>query len=245
MNSGPLPSQNGGSWPVGFNGDPDGKIGASSSLLGNVQPYSYGGPARLSTQAAYLNIPHVVQRLVPAIVIPDSTRGMFQLNHQVDDGDVVFVIRCMFSPHELVSNKKKYKQQGVLFAIDPLVNLATVNYLLHGLQRYGFSKDADHKEWNTLWTALGIDEGLGGEFAENMANLHTLSIAGDELPTTDRTEYKTHFFVKYAYVELFREHRRKLVDYLVKNVIKPFGVPRGSEKQGGQHQVSSPPLAPW
>jgi hypothetical protein len=26
---------------------------------------------------------------------------------------------------------------------------------------------------------------------------------------------------------------RKLVDYLVKHVIKPFGIPKGSEKQGG------------
>ena len=29
-----------------------------------------------------------------------------------------------------------------------------------------------------------------------------------------------------------RTLRRKLVDYLVKHVIKPFGIPRGSEKQG-------------
>jgi len=29
---------------------------------------------------------------------------------------------------------------GILHAIDPIVNLATVNYILHGLQRYGFDK---------------------------------------------------------------------------------------------------------
>jgi hypothetical protein len=29
---------------------------------------------------------------------------------------------------------------GILHAIDPIVNLATVNYILHGLQRYGVDK---------------------------------------------------------------------------------------------------------
>ena len=46
----------------------------------------------------------------------------------------------MFSPFELVNEKKKYNRQGVLYAIDPVVNLATVNYILHGLQRFGFDK---------------------------------------------------------------------------------------------------------
>ncbi len=32
------------------------------------------------------------------------------------------------------------------------------------------------------------------------------------------------------------------MDYLVKHVIKPFGIPRGSEKQGGQHQGSNSPV---
>ena len=39
-----------------------------------------------------------------------------------------------------------------------------------------------------------------------------------------------------------RTLRRELVDYLVKHVIKPFGIPRGSEKQGGQHQGSNAPV---
>jgi hypothetical protein len=39
-----------------------------------------------------------------------------------------------------------------------------------------------------------------------------------------------------------RTMRRKLVDYLIKHVIKPFGIPKGSEKQGGQHQGSNSPV---
>ena len=80
---------------------------------------------------------------------------------QVDDGDVAFVIRAMFSPFELVAEKKKFNRQGILYHIDPVVNLATVNYILHGLQRYGFDK-SDHKWWNTLWVALGIDHYFSG-----------------------------------------------------------------------------------
>jgi hypothetical protein len=39
----------------------------------------------LSTQTAYLNIPHVTQQLVPAILLPQTTpnTGMLMLNHQV------------------------------------------------------------------------------------------------------------------------------------------------------------------
>ena len=72
------------------------------------------------------------------------------------------MIRAMFSPFELVAEKKKYNRQGILHAIDPVVNLATVNYILHGLQRFGFDK-TDHKFWHTLWIALGIDHHFSGE----------------------------------------------------------------------------------
>jgi hypothetical protein len=213
MNSGPVPSQDPSGWPVGMNGTPDGVINAASDLLGGVQPYSYGKAARLSTQAAYLNIPHVTQRLVPTISIPlPLGRGMFQLNHQVDDGDIAFIVRCMFSPYEMVSQKKKYLRQGVLHAIDPVVNLATVNYLLHGIQRYGFHDD--HPEWHTLWVAMGIDEHFPGLAA-------WMRLCTDDLDYVHRK---------------LQTARRLVVEYVIQNIIKPFGIPRGSEKQGGQHQ---------
>jgi hypothetical protein len=230
MNSGPLPPQSGAGMPVGFNGIPDGRIGGTASLLGDVQPYSYGGPARLSTQTAYLNIPHVTQRLIPSLSIPKPYpgTGMMQLNHQIDDGDIAFVVRCMFSPYELVENKKKFGRQGVLHAIDPVINIATVNYLLHGLQRYGYH--AIHKEWHTLWIALGLQE----RFSAIDARLVTLEAAYNAdlmLPETDarKQTMRKNRVEKKAYNELIAHH-------IIKNVITPFGVPRGSEKQGGQHQ---------
>ena len=149
---------------------------------------------------------------------------------------MAFVIRAMFSPFELVNEKKKYNRQGVLYAIDPVVNLATVNYILHGLQRFGFDK-TEHKCWHTLWIALGIDQ----HFSED--NAFTKRKLSDEMKETQKVmdelcaDDKTKRTPKEALYRLYttlkmRTLRRKLVDYLIKHVIKPFGIPRGSEKQG-------------
>jgi hypothetical protein len=89
MNDGPLPPLSiSGGYPEGFNGVPDGKINYASSLLGDLDPYAYGEAARLSTQAAYLNIPHVCQRIVPTLNMPEAQPfrmggQFFSLNHQV------------------------------------------------------------------------------------------------------------------------------------------------------------------
>jgi hypothetical protein len=218
MNSGPLPSNDSSTWPVGFNGNPDGRIGVSSELLEGVQPYSYGGPDWLSTQAAYLNIPHVTQRLVPAITIPKPLQhhmggGTFSLNHQVDDGDIAFVIRCMFSPLELVQDKKKYMRQGVLFAIDPVVNLATVNYLMHGLQRYGW--DPQESEWHTLWIALGISEHFGNGFVTNMERVARKC---NLLLESDAHALRMTDAAKYGYMQALRMYRNNVCDFLIRQV---------------------------
>ena len=117
MNNGPLPPTSGtGNHPAGINGTPDGRINFASTLLGDVSPYSYAEAERLSTQTAYLNIPHRVQRIIPSLDLPEAQPyeaggRFFRLSHQVDDGDVAFVIRAMFSPYELVADKKRYNRQ--------------------------------------------------------------------------------------------------------------------------------------
>lgn len=273
MNDGPLPPLSiGAGYPAGFNGIPDGKIDYASSLLGDLDPYAYGEAARPGSQASYQPIPHVAQRIVPSLDLPEAQPfnmggSFFRLSHQVrdlsllalvchksidgdeciswqvDDGDVAFVIRAMFSPYELVAEKRRYNKQGRLFQVDPIVNLATVNYILHGLQRYGFDR-VDHKCWNTLWIALGIDEHFGGggnyegrRFSEEMLDTQK------EMDVANRERLKKNPDGTYDANPSFSMHhfrcslkmrvmRRKLVDYLIKHVIKPFGVPRGSEKQG-------------
>jgi hypothetical protein len=90
MNDGPLPplSTVGGGYPAGFDGTPDGRIDYASTLLGDVNPYVYGEADRISTQTAYLNIPHRVQRIVPSLQLPEaqpwnSGGRFFSLSHQV------------------------------------------------------------------------------------------------------------------------------------------------------------------
>ena len=119
MNGGPLPpnSTAGSKYPEGFNGTPDARIDYASSLLGDVDPYAYGEANRLSTQTAFLNVPHRTQRIIPSLNLPEaqlwnSGGSFFTLSHQVDDGDIAFVIRAMFSPYELVTDKKKYNRQA-------------------------------------------------------------------------------------------------------------------------------------
>lgn len=245
MNDGPLPPLSiGAGYPAGFNGIPDGKIDYATSLLSDLDPYAYGEAARPGSQAAYQPIPHVAQRIIPSLDLPEAQPfnmggSFFRLSHQVDDGDVAFVIRAMFSPYELVADKRRYNKQGRLYQVDPIVNLATVNYILHGLQRYGFDK-VDHKCWNTLWIALGVDEHFGGtgnydgrRFSEEMLETQREMEDANRKRSAINPEEGLAFSMHHFRCTLkMRVMRRKLVDFLVKHVIKPFGIPRGSEKQG-------------
>lgn len=236
MNRGPLPPTSSAGMPPGFDGTADARIDYGSTLLGDLDPYAYGEPGRPGTQAAYLNVPHVAQRIVPQINLPESQPhnaggSFFGLNHQVDDGDVAFVIRAMFSPYELVEDKNKYSRQGVLYAIDPVVNLATVNYILHGLQRYGFDRNGA-KNWNSLWVALGIDTHFGKHLGVAMQKCEADLVAlNSAQPRT-----KKDVLSRYTHCMSMGHMRRMVASYIIGHVIKPFGVPRGSEKQGGQHQ---------
>lgn len=230
MNRGPLPPTESSGMPPGFNGTPDAKIDYSSTLLGDMDPYAYGGPGRLSTQAAYLNIPHVAQRIIPQINIPEpqpSIRGgrFMSLNHQVDDGDVAFIVRAMFSPFDLVADKGKYNRQGILYAIDPVMNLASTNYILHGLQRYGFDRK-EAKNWHSLWTAFKIDDYFKGLDGQNLSD--TMQAIRTELnrlnalprPTTDELNRRLTMMMELRY------HRKRLAEYIIKSIITPFGIPR-------------------
>lgn len=171
---------------------------------------------------------------------------MFQLNHQVDDGDVAFVLRAIYTPHDIIQNKGRYARQGILHAIDPICNLATVNYVLHGIQRYGF--DPKNTHWNTLWIALGLDTHFhkdpnsnrptgrtnGQSLAESMLEADARIQEISRLQATNRTLEQVA--ERMMHIVYLREARRAVADYMIREVIRPFGVPKGSEKQGGQHQ---------
>ncbi len=72
MNQGPLPGSGG--LPTPLHEQPDARINYNSSLLGDLQPYAYGQPGYLSSQNAYLNIPHKIQKIVPVVYLPEAKR---------------------------------------------------------------------------------------------------------------------------------------------------------------------------
>ena len=149
MNDGPLP----GSAPPFF---PAARINYSSDLLGDITPYDYGKPTNLSDQTSYLNIPHKIAKIVPQLNLPNAnSEGSFPLSHAVDIGDIGFVLR-IDRRGSVVSNFAAFERLKLTRMIDPLVNIATVNYILAGLQRFWNNRDA--LNWQQLMVDLRFIE---------------------------------------------------------------------------------------
>ena len=211
-NQGPLPS--GGRLPRPLHNNPDARINYNSSLLGDITPYAYGEPGYLSSQTAYLNIPHKIQKVVPIVHLPEakvSNQALFELSHPVDDGDLAFVLRlnknsffCTGSMHGDI------RRSSLGTAVDPLINLATVNYLLSGFQLgYQTGPAGTGNLWN--------------ELLSNIDGKHFGKGPGRQPPP------------------------RVTLDHLIRimrDCIRPFGIVRGSEKQGGQNEGTLSP-ATW
>ena len=130
----PLPGMGG--LPNPLHDTPDAKINYNSSLLGDLEPYAYGEPGYLSSQSSYLNIPHRIQKLVPTLWIPETDgTGSFRLCHPIDDGDIAFAMRLDRNSEVCTGlRSKSIMRSGLGTAIDPMINLCTLNYLLAGMQ---------------------------------------------------------------------------------------------------------------
>lgn len=211
MNSGPLPPTGG--LPAPLHDTADGKINYNSTLLGDLQPYAYGEGAYLSTQQSYMNIPHRIQKILPVIYLPEPDGlSTFRLSHSVDDGDVAFSMRLDKQSLFCTNLKQASKRQSLGTAIDPFINLPTLNYILAGIQLHLSINDQGEMRPNSLWHSL--------------------------LLSLDRTR--------------FNEHRNYNVDiltlmdlvHIIRSCIRPFGIVRGSEKQGGQNEMTESP-ATW
>ena len=212
MNQGPLPSSGG--LPQPLHEQADARINYGSSLLGDLTPYAYGEPGYLSSQNAYLNIPHKIQKIVPVVYLPEAkcpARDIIDLSHPIDDGDIAFVLRLNRNSMFCTGLKNgSMRRAGLGTAIDPFVNLCTLNYILSGMQ-LGVTNDPSN-----LWIELlqnlddarfGKQGGAGRDYTANPVNLNDII-------------------------------------HVVRHCIRPFGVTRGSEKQGGQDEATISP-ATW
>lgn len=210
MNSGPLPSEGG--LPAPLHDTPDARINYNSTLLGDLEPYAYGEPAYLSTQQSYLNIPHRIQKILPVIYLPEPKgHTTFRLSHSIDDGDIAFSLRLNKSSVFCTGSRTATRKNALGTAVEPFINLPTLNYILAGIQRIS-EHDLGN---NNLW----------------MDFLHALDSSRFPLQGKERD---------------YQKNRLDLQDliYVVRECIRPFGIMRGSEKQGGQNEMTESP-ATW
>ena len=236
MNSGPLPPSGG--LPAPLHDTPDSRINYGSTLLGDLQPYAYGEAGYMSSQSQN-NQPHRIQKIIPELYLPEPHgKDVFQLSHAVDDSDLAFVMRLnrnsVFCTGSRTSTRRNTK---IGTSVDPIINLATLNYLLAGIQTsmpmlpdknslwWEFLHNLDPKRWPSDPAKRNYDIDMSVyESERNMAAISIKEVARFE-PSNNPISLDD-------------------IIHLIRNCIKPFGILRGSEKQGGQHEMSSGP-ATW
>jgi hypothetical protein len=137
---------------------PDGMINETSALLDNVSAYSYGpNNNRPSTQTSYVNHPHRIQKIIPKMFLPcargDSGLPDIALEHALHDGDLTFTIRM---PKEMICGPSEFCHARNLpgKTLAQLVNLATINYLLWGLQVGRHSPNTRNNRWQDFFLRL-------------------------------------------------------------------------------------------
>ena len=240
MNAGPLPPEGG--LPAPLHDTPDARINYGSTLLGDLQPYAYGEAGYMSSQSQN-NQPHRIQKIVPELFLPEPNgKEVFKLSHAVDDSDLAFVMRLnrhsIFCTGSRTSSRRSTK---IGTSVDPLINLPTLNYLLAGLQ-----------------TSMPLEPDAQSLWWEFLFNLDPHYWPRED-KRTYRPEFEMHILPeryreplqKFGFeLEPFRvplhEHRPFCLDdivHVIRNCIKPFGIVRGSEKQGGQHEMGQGPVS--
>ena len=137
---------------------PDSRINQSGGSLlpgGLPAPYAYGAPARISTQTQQAH-PNRVQLVIPALFLPAAESDGLDmcdpiLEHAVSDGDLIFTFRM--GAHMIGYGSQYMKTiYGFASKATPVLNLATVNYILWGLQ-VGLS-GARSTRWKKFFSML-------------------------------------------------------------------------------------------
>ena len=113
------------------------QINQTPSLLSGIKPYSFGAGST-SDDITYGVNPHKIQKIVPTFNIPSWSRDvpddMITMSHSVDDGDIAFTIRMVHDKNTYIKHWNYFSKQNITRAVDPIVNICTVNYILRGLQ---------------------------------------------------------------------------------------------------------------
>lgn len=186
-----------------------GKINQGSSFFDSVTPY---GPLSVSDDINYRTRPIKCQKVCPEIMLPAVDGSQVKLSHAVASGDLCFTIRLSkVGKNQVINNYKFFDKVNLTPALDCLVGLPCVNYLLAGLCHYTTGNGNAN-----VWVRF-----LG-------------SVIGDYTKAEELMKKETD-----PVLEAMR--KSKLMLLLTKEYIKPFGFCIGSDWQGGQTQGSAEP----
>lgn len=227
---GPLPTSLSG--PEGIHGDADGQYNFNDSLLSGITPYAYG-QGRMGSDRNYQHIPHRKQFSVPPLWLPEPehhTESLFQVSHQVDMGDIAFIMNVQHKQFILMPGPHKYVSQGedhTLPQWNVFCNICTVNYLLAGM--YNFvshyvrsPQTLDQKHaWYRLFVCFSLESHLK----------HTKAMFIKEEPM-GKNNRRTLLMLRSKW----------MLQHILRHHIIPIGICSMSEKQGGQHEVGLKPV---
>lgn len=206
-----------------LNAQADAKINYNSTLLGDLAPYAYGKPGRLSSQTAFLAIPHMLQKVVPVLSLPSSRwpcTEVTKLYHSVDDGDIAFTIN-------IDRTSTKFAEGPQLFDKVCCTHI-TFAHCLRRLRRI-----------HTLLTHITFTSQVGALRAiDPFCNLSTVNylLAGIQMfADIPQCTAWTQFVRDIGMYDHTAQHRRIHTSWqilkLVRDIFIPFGVPRGSDMQ--------------
>lgn len=144
----------------------------------STENFAYGEANRLGTQSGYLNVPHMAQKHICPLVLPNAKRAEYGNEPFVlpfphlRKGDIAFYLRLQSGNWEVDSSqqqrhplslvckdwkdvKKRRMDEAMSKSGQVFLNLQTVNYILHGIQYY---RDSEPYWRDAFWRGFGLDK---------------------------------------------------------------------------------------
>jgi hypothetical protein len=191
-----------------------GKINQGSSFFDSVTPY---GPLSVSDDINYRTRPIKCQKVCPEIMLPGTDGTQIKLSHAVASGDLCFTLRLSKAgKSQVINNYNFFDKINLTPALDCLVGLPCVNYLLAGLCHFRLEDGTQKKEVVDTWVRF-----LGSVIGSYEEAKRLMTMKDNEIQETFR--------------------KTELILLVIKEYIKPFGFCIGSDWQGGQTQGSAEP----
>ena len=177
----------------------------------------------------YQQVPHRMQYIINPVYVPDPTgHHLVKISHAVDQGDVAWVVRR--------ARLNQTEDRSKDFATPAFCNLATVNYILAGLQNHL------HKVFRVGANARPRDPSNHWQTMLDDFNLHPRPEWVIELVTRANEDEDDTEKVKEVKKCLVEVEILQIMSVIVKNYMIPFGICAGSEKQGGQNEMTLAPV---